>query len=86
MADFIIQQMELPLHFGFSTPRWANAFQTMLPKDPGTLKLNRRRVIQLFEADYNFVLIIIWGRSMVWSGKYSGSTFQLRERNQVTYK
>ena len=51
MADFLITQMELPLQYGFAPTRWANVLQTMLPKDPGMQKVERLRVIQLFEAD-----------------------------------
>ena len=58
-ADYLIAQLELPVHFGFAPTRWAKALQTMLPKDKGTPKVTRLRVIQLFEADYNFLLHII---------------------------
>ena len=39
----------------------------MPPKNPGMPKVERFRVIQLFEVDYNFVLRIVWGRRLVWS-------------------
>ena len=64
--------MELPLKYGFAPTRWAKALQTMLPKDPGMPKVERLRVIQLFEADYNFVLRIIWGRRLVWNAQKYG--------------
>ena len=67
MEDFLITQMELPLQYGFDPTRWANALQTMIPKDQGMPKVERIRVRQLFEVDYNFVLRIIWGRRLVWS-------------------
>ena len=44
----------------------------MLPKDDGTPKVERLRVIQLFEADYNFVLRAVWGRRIVWSAQKFG--------------
>ena len=66
MADFFITQIELPLQFGFAPTRWTQALQTLLPKDPGMPKLERLRVIELFEADYNFVLRIVLGRRSVW--------------------
>ena len=53
-ADYLITQIELPIQFGFASRRWANALQTMLPKDSGTPKVTRLRVIQLFEADFKF--------------------------------
>ena len=66
-VDYLRAQMELPAQFGFAPTRWAQALQTMLPKDEGTPKVTRLRVIQLFEADYNFLLRIIWGRRLVWN-------------------
>ena len=81
MADFLITQMELPLRFGFAPTRWANALQIMLPKDPGMPKVDRLRVIQLFEADYNFVLRIIWGRRLVWNAQKYG-TYMPAQRAQ----
>ena len=47
----MLSQMTLPLKYGFAPARWANALQTMLPKDPGMPMVERLRVIQLFEAD-----------------------------------
>ena len=44
----------------------------MLPKDKGTSKVTRLRVIQFFEADYNFLLRIIWGRRLVWNAQKHG--------------
>ena len=44
----------------------------MLPKDKGTPVVERLRVIQLFEADYNFVLRVIWGRRLVCSAQKFG--------------
>mmetsp|Transcript_27180 Transcript_27180/g.54370 ORF Transcript_27180/g.54370 Transcript_27180/m.54370 type:complete len:86 (-) Transcript_27180:159-416(-) len=72
MADFLIAQLELPLKYGSVPTRWAKALQTMLPKDPGMPKVERLRVIQLFEADYNFVLRIVWGRRLVWNAQKYG--------------
>ena len=71
-ADYLIDQIELPVQFGFAPTRWAQALQTMLPKDKGTPKVTRLRVIQLFEADYNFLLRIIWGRRLVWNAQKYG--------------
>ena len=56
MADFLIVQITLPLKYGFAPTRWTNALQTMLPKASGMPKVEKLRVIQFFEADYNLVL------------------------------
>ena len=44
----------------------------MLSKGPGMPKVEQLRVIQLFEADYNFVLRMIWGRRLVWNAQKYG--------------
>ena len=44
----------------------------MLLKDPGMPKVERLRVIQLFEADYNFVRRMIWGGRLVWNAQKYG--------------
>ena len=71
-VDYLIDQIELPAQFGFAPTRWAQALQTMLPKDKGTPKVTRLRVIQLFEVYYNFLLRIIWGRRLVWNAQKYG--------------
>ena len=50
-VDYLIDQIELPVQFGFAPKRWAQALQTMLPKDKGMSKVTRLRFIQFFEVD-----------------------------------
>jgi hypothetical protein len=38
----------------------------MIEKIPGCPKINKLRVIYLYEADYNIILKIIWARKLVW--------------------
>jgi hypothetical protein len=38
----------------------------MIGKIPGCPKVNKLRVIHLYEADYNLLLKIIWARRLVW--------------------
>jgi hypothetical protein len=38
----------------------------MIEKIPGCPKINKLRVIHLYEADYNIILKIIWARKLVW--------------------
>ena len=44
------------LHLGYSLARWTNSEVIMLPKDTDTIQINRLRVINKYEADFNLVL------------------------------
>jgi hypothetical protein len=37
----------------------------MLEKDPGLPKIHRLRIIHLFEADFNFLLKLLWGHRLI---------------------
>ena len=50
---------------GIAIPRWCNATSVMLEKDAGQPRINRLRIIHLFEADLNFFLKIQWGHRLV---------------------
>jgi hypothetical protein len=39
----------------------------MIEKIPGCPKINKLRVIHLYEADYNILLKIMWARKLVWN-------------------
>jgi hypothetical protein len=53
--------------WGVSLPRWQSSITVMIQKIPGGSKINKLRVIHLYEADYNFMLKIIWARRLVWN-------------------
>lgn len=55
----------LPLQYGFSLPRWQNSINAMLEKSSGSRRVEKLRIIHLFEADFNFVLKLIWGRRLM---------------------
>ena len=44
------------LHLGYSLARWTNSEVIMLPKDTDNIQINRLRVINKYEADFNLVL------------------------------
>ena len=48
------------LHFGRPYDSWKMVVNAMLEKDPGTPKIHRLRVIHLYEADYNLILVVKW--------------------------
>jgi hypothetical protein len=54
------------IHLGISLQRWQHSTTMMIEKIPGCPKINKLRVIHLYEADYNIVLKIIWARKLVW--------------------
>jgi hypothetical protein len=53
---------------GFALDRWKTAINVMIYKKPGIYLINRLRVIHLFEADYNLVIGLIFGRRALYSG------------------
>jgi hypothetical protein len=40
----------------------------MIEKQPGVPRINKLRVIHLYEADYNLLLKMLWGRKLIWHG------------------
>jgi hypothetical protein len=56
----------MALRIGISLQRWQRSVTTMIEKVPGNPKINKLRVIHLYEADYNLLLKIIWARRLVW--------------------
>jgi hypothetical protein len=51
--------LNIALFHGIALPRWCNATNILLEKDPGRPTINRLRIIHLFEADFNFLLKIL---------------------------
>ena len=54
----------LPLQYGFAPNRWKKAIQIMIEKKPGLPLLHRLRGIIILEADYNWILRLIWGKRL----------------------
>ena len=50
---------------GIAIPRWSQAVNVMIEKDKGQPRINRLRIIDLFEADYNLFLKVTWGSRLV---------------------
>jgi hypothetical protein len=53
-------------NLGISLNRWRNISTIMIEKDPGRPRINRLRVLHLYEADYNLLLKVVWARNLVW--------------------
>ena len=66
LVDFQCGMLELPRQFGFSPKRWEKTCTLMIEKnkDIGP-RIDKLRVINLLEANYNFVLKLIWGRRLI---------------------
>jgi hypothetical protein len=52
--------MSIPLATGFCVERWKHVIDVMLDKVPGVDRSNKLRIIQLPEADFNQVLMIVF--------------------------
>jgi hypothetical protein len=57
----------MALRWGLSLDRWQTSITSMIEKVPGCPKINKLRVIHLYEADYNLLLKIIWAQRLVWN-------------------
>jgi hypothetical protein len=60
-----VQFMNIVIDRGIAIPRWCNATNVMIEKDSGKPRINRLRIVHLFEADLNFFLKIQWGHRLV---------------------
>jgi hypothetical protein len=52
----LVKLLNIPIKYGFATKRWCTSVTVMIEKDPGNPRIERLRVIHLFEADYNLSL------------------------------
>jgi hypothetical protein len=57
--------LDIVVQRGISLSRWQQAINVMIEKDAGRPRINRLRIIHLFEADFNFVLKLLWGHRLV---------------------
>lgn len=57
--------LDIAVSRGISITRWQRAVNVMIEKDHGDPKINRLRIIHLFEADYNLFLKLMWGSRLV---------------------
>jgi hypothetical protein len=48
--------------YGFYLHRWIHVMHIMIYKKPGCIELDKLRVIHLFEADFNLMIGILFGR------------------------
>ena len=65
LAALHAMMISMPLAHGFAPTRWQSCIDAILEKIPGKPVLEKLRVIMLYEADFNFVLKLIWGHRLV---------------------
>jgi hypothetical protein len=70
LLDCFTKFLSISIQRGISISRWQEAVNVLIEKDPGIPKINRLRIIHLFEADFNFILKTLWGSRLVWRAKY----------------
>jgi hypothetical protein len=54
------------IKLGYPVKRWQQITTCMIEKSPGVSRIDKLRVIHLFEADYNLILKIMWSRRAIW--------------------
>ena len=65
LAEIYATMLSLPLKHGFAPDRWKHCVDAILEKIPGKPIIEKLRIIMLYEADFNFMLKLIWGRRLV---------------------
>jgi hypothetical protein len=65
LLDCFVKFMNISIGSGISIPRWSQAFNVHIEKDAGQPRINRLRIVHLFEADFNFFLKLQWGNRLV---------------------
>jgi hypothetical protein len=54
---------------GFYLQRWTRVINVMIYKEPGNYNLDKLRVIHLFEADFNLMVGILFGRRAMYHAR-----------------
>ena len=65
LLDCLTKFLSIAVYHGISLSRWHQSVNIMIEKDEGQPKINRLRIIHLFEADFNFLLKLLWGSRLV---------------------
>ena len=65
LVEIYSKMWTFPLKHGFAPQRWCRCIDAILEKIPGKPIIEKLRIIMLYEADFNFVLKLIWGKRLV---------------------
>ena len=71
IIQIITQQLNLSTTHGYAWRRWRRIVSAKIPKREGILLLDKLRTIHLFEADFNWVLGMIFGKRLLHSANRS---------------
>jgi exonuclease III len=63
----ILKLLNYSAETGFHLDRWTEVVNAMIYKKPGNFQLEKLRVIHLFEADYNWLIGVIFGRRAMYA-------------------
>ena len=64
LSEIHATMLTLPFQYGFTYPRWQQSIHTMLLKEDYPL-IHRLRIIQLFEADFNLGMGLLFSRRLM---------------------
>ena len=53
LSTILTKCLNIPIEGHFSPEKWKTSIHTMIPKDPDNIYIDRLRIIQLLEPDYN---------------------------------
>ena len=65
LLQCFVHFMNIVIARGIAIPRWCQATNVMIEKDAGKPRINRLRIVHLFEADLNFFLKLQWGHRLL---------------------
>ena len=60
-----VAKLNTAIHLGWPLKRWLHTVIVLLQKEMGTVFINKLRAICLFEADFNYVLKVIFAQRMM---------------------
>jgi len=65
LSKLQIAKLNAAIRIGWPLQRWLHTVIALLQKEMGTIMVNKLRAICLFEADFNYVLKVIFAQRMM---------------------
>ena len=73
LCEIMSTLSSIPFEYGFSLQRWERVIQVVLEKVRGTPRIDKIRIIQLVEIDFNQALKKIFGHRLVCHAESKGN-------------